>query len=96
MVAVLTTDKLVDSTAHAHVAADLFALITPEIGCRTKKMVFFDDVSLGMSRAYRTKYEIGTGSYLNAMTRLVDRRAKLMRLISENGANFLRANREFK
>ena len=97
VIAELPTEKLVASSAFANVGVDYFGPFTVKIGRRNEKRwcCLFKCLTV---RAVHIEIvpKLETDSCLNAIMRFIARRSKPIKMIIDNGTNFVGADREFK
>ena len=97
VMAELPKERLDASTAFANVGVDYFGPSTVKIGRRNEKRwcCLFTCQTV---RAVHTEIvpKLDTDSCLNAIMRFIARRGKPIKMISDNGTNFVGADREFK
>ena len=97
VMAELPTERLNASTAFANVGIDYFGPFTVKIGRRNEKRwcCLFTCLTV---RAVHIEIvpKLDTDSCLNAIMRFIARRGKPIKMISDNGTNFVGADREFK
>ena len=97
VMAELPTERLDASTAFANVGIDYFGPFTVKIGRRNEKRwcCLFTCLTV---RAVNIEIvpKLDTDSCLNAIMRFIARRGKPIKMISDNGTNFVGADREFK
>ena len=97
VMAELPTERLDASTAFANVGIDYFGPFTVKIGRRNEKRwcCLFTCLTV---RAVHIEIvpKLDTDSCLNTIMRFIARRGKPIKMISDNGTNFVGADREFK
>ena len=97
VMAELPTERLDASIAFGNVGVDYFGPFTVKIGRRSKKRwcCLFTYLTV---RAVHIKIvpKLDTDSCLNAIMWFIARRGKPIKMISDNGTNFVGADREFK
>ena len=97
VMAELPTERLDASTAFANVGVDYFGPFTVKIGRRNEKRwcCLFTCLTV---RAVHIEIvpKLDTDSCLNAIMRFIARTGKPLKMISDNGTNFVGADREFK
>ena len=93
----LPTERLDASTAFANVGVDYFGPFTVKIGRRNEKRWCCLCKCLTVRAVAREIVpNLDTDSCLNAFMRFIARKGKPIKLISDNGTNFVGADREFK
>ena len=97
VMAELVTERLEASTAFANVGVYYFGPFPVKIGRRNQKRWCFLFTCLTV-RAVPIEIvpKLDTDSCLNAIMRFIARRGKPIKMISDNGTNFVGADREFK
>ena len=93
----VTDRKLEASIAFANVGVDYFGPFTVKTGRRNEKRWFCLCTCLTVRVVLREIVpKLDTDSCLNAIMRFIAQKGKPMKMISDNGTNFVGADREFK
>ena len=95
VIADLPDEQLVTSTVFSNVGVEYFGPFTVKIGRRNEKR-WCCLVTCLTVRAVHIEIvpKLDTDSCLNAIMRLIARRGKLVKMISDNGSNFVGAEKE--
>ena len=97
VMAELPTEGLDASTAFANVVVDYFGPFTVKIGRRNEKRWCCLFTCLTERAVHiETVPKLDTDSCLNAIMQFLAQRSKPIKMISDNGTNFIGAEREFK